>query len=151
MRLHTSWRTTASCMALNIVDKCSCRIIVCYLQARALIREGDIEQLLLADELTIMLRDKRAFSGWTEGHITFPPTFKYDTSIHCIHKQCACGRMGHLRVDCWVLTCNVTVPTPYHASECTAPGKTRRTTVWRMPNLGWTHCVPLCDTCIACT
>lgn len=46
------------------------------MQARALIREGDIEQLLLADELITMLRDKRAFSGWFEGHITFPPTFK---------------------------------------------------------------------------
>ena len=78
-------------------------------QARSLIREGDIEQLLLADELTIMLRDKRAFSGWAEGHITFPPTFKYVprdghlavSTLHCSqHKLYCTSTVSHAACCC---------------------------------------------------
>ena len=46
------------------------------MQARSLIREAKLDNLLEGDELVNMVRDSRAFSGWTEGHITFPPTFK---------------------------------------------------------------------------
>ena len=46
------------------------------LQARSFIKEGQLEKLLEADELIRMVRDGRAFQGWTEGQITFAPTFK---------------------------------------------------------------------------
>lgn len=47
------------------------------LQVRAALREGRIKELLAADELGIMIRSKRAFEGWKEGAVKFPPTFKY--------------------------------------------------------------------------
>ena len=47
------------------------------MQARSLIRDSRLSKLLEADELVSMVRNGRAFNGWTEGHITFPPTFKY--------------------------------------------------------------------------
>lgn len=46
------------------------------LQARSLIKDTQLDQLLEADELINMVHNSRAFSGWTEGRITFPPTFK---------------------------------------------------------------------------
>lgn len=48
-----------------------------YMQARSLIRDSRLDKLLQADELVSMVHSGRAFNGWTEGHITFPPTFKY--------------------------------------------------------------------------
>lgn len=46
------------------------------MQARNLIRDAKLDKLLEADELVNMLREGRAFHGWVEGHIAFPPTFK---------------------------------------------------------------------------
>ena len=46
------------------------------MQARSLIREARLDKLVEGDELVTMVRDSRAFSGWIEGRITFPPTFK---------------------------------------------------------------------------
>ncbi|KAL3153090.1 Heat shock 70 kDa protein A [Trebouxia sp. C0009 RCD-2024] len=46
-------------------------------QARNLIRDAKLDKLLEADELVNMLREGRAFHGWVEGHIAFPPTFKF--------------------------------------------------------------------------
>lgn len=46
-------------------------------EVRAALREGRIKELLAADELGIMIRSKRAFEGWKEGAVKFPPTFKY--------------------------------------------------------------------------
>ena len=52
------------------------------LQARALIRKGEYERLAEHDELTLMIREGRAFQGWVEGALTFPPTFKYKRGTH---------------------------------------------------------------------
>ena len=46
------------------------------MQARSLIKESRLDKLLEADELIRMVHDGRSFAGWTEGHISFPPTFK---------------------------------------------------------------------------
>lgn len=46
-------------------------------KARKCIRKGDLESLIKADELVNMLKTRRAFQGWTEGHLSFPPTFKF--------------------------------------------------------------------------
>lgn len=46
-------------------------------KARSLIKDTQLDQLLEADELINMVHNSRAFSGWTEGRITFPPTFKF--------------------------------------------------------------------------
>ncbi|DBA87288.1 hypothetical protein WJX77_005794 [Trebouxia sp. C0004] len=46
-------------------------------KARSLIKESRLDKLLEADELICMVRDGRSFAGWTEGHISFPPTFKF--------------------------------------------------------------------------
>ncbi|TPX59296.1 hypothetical protein SpCBS45565_g07773 [Spizellomyces sp. 'palustris'] len=45
---------------------------------KALVSKGDIEQLLQFDQLLMEQSAKRAFNGFKEGPITFPPTFKYD-------------------------------------------------------------------------
>ena len=47
------------------------------LQARAALRAGRHKDLVASDELGIMMRSGRAFEGWREGPLTFPPTFKY--------------------------------------------------------------------------
>lgn len=46
------------------------------MQARSLIKESRLDKLLEADELIRMVHDGRSFAGWTEGSISFPPTFK---------------------------------------------------------------------------
>ena len=46
------------------------------MQARSLIKEARLDKLLEADELIRMVKEGRAFQGWTEGTISFPPTFK---------------------------------------------------------------------------
>lgn len=45
-------------------------------QARGLIRDAKLDKLLESDELVTIVKESRAFHGWTEGRITFPPTFK---------------------------------------------------------------------------
>ena len=47
------------------------------LQARAAIKAGKLSEVAEWDELVNMMRQKRAFQGWQEGQLTFPPTFKF--------------------------------------------------------------------------
>ncbi|KAL0027397.1 hypothetical protein WJX79_008379 [Trebouxia sp. C0005] len=46
-------------------------------KARNLIKDSRLDKLVEADELIRMVHDGRSFAGWTEGHISFPPTFKF--------------------------------------------------------------------------
>lgn len=46
-------------------------------EARAALRKGDLAALAEADELSTMRRSGRAFEGWQEGPLSFPPTFKF--------------------------------------------------------------------------
>ena len=48
-----------------------------HVQVRKAIKAQKSEQLLAAEELNKMRRGGRAFQGWSEGPISFPPTFKY--------------------------------------------------------------------------
>jgi phosphatidylinositol-bisphosphatase len=41
------------------------------------IEKGDIDELLKSDQLLIEKAENRVFEGFTEGLITFPPTYKY--------------------------------------------------------------------------
>ena len=50
---------------------CSCT------QVRKAIKAQKAEQLLAAEELAKMRLSGRSFQGWSEGPISFPPTFKY--------------------------------------------------------------------------
>lgn len=47
------------------------------MQARALLRAGDLAALHASDELSTMLAQGRSFQGWAEGPLTFPPTYKF--------------------------------------------------------------------------
>ena len=47
------------------------------LQARAAIKAGKLSEVAEWDELVNMMRQKRAFQGWQEGQLAFPPTFKF--------------------------------------------------------------------------
>ena len=46
-------------------------------QVRAILRAGRLQDLVAADELTCMRKAGRAFQGWQEGPLSFPPTFKF--------------------------------------------------------------------------
>ena len=46
-------------------------------QARAAIKAGNLAELAEQDELQRMMKEQRAFQGWQEGQLTFPPTFKF--------------------------------------------------------------------------
>ena len=46
-------------------------------QARAALKAGKISELATHDELKMMIREQRAFQGWQEGPLSFPPTFKF--------------------------------------------------------------------------
>ena len=48
-----------------------------WLQVRKAIKARKSEQLLAAEELNRMRQQGRAFQGWAEGPLNFPPTFKY--------------------------------------------------------------------------
>ena len=50
--------------------------LIYSMQARNLIKDSRLDKLVEADELIRMVHDGRSFAGWTEGHISFPPTFK---------------------------------------------------------------------------
>ena len=47
------------------------------MQARAAIKAGTLSEVAEHDELKIMMKEQRAFQGWQEGNLTFPPTFKF--------------------------------------------------------------------------
>lgn len=47
------------------------------MQARAAIKAGKLADVAERDELTNIIRQKRAFQGWQEGPLSFPPTFKF--------------------------------------------------------------------------
>ncbi|KAL7123996.1 hypothetical protein ABFS83_14G018900 [Erythranthe nasuta] len=53
------------------------RIALPYRSAKALIEMQNWRQLLEKDQLRIEQRRDRVFSGWKEGKIYFPPTYKY--------------------------------------------------------------------------
>lgn len=47
------------------------------MQVRKAIKAKKSEQLLAAEELNRMRQQGRSFQGWSEGPLSFPPTFKY--------------------------------------------------------------------------
>ena len=47
------------------------------MQARAAIKAGNLSKVAEHDELKITMKEQRAFQGWQEGNLTFPPTFKF--------------------------------------------------------------------------
>ncbi|KAK9792500.1 hypothetical protein WJX73_010349 [Symbiochloris irregularis] len=46
-------------------------------EVRASLKAGKFKDLVPADELGIMMRSNKAFQGWKEGPLSFPPTFKF--------------------------------------------------------------------------
>ena len=58
-------------------------------QVRAALKAGRHKDLVAADELGIMMRSHKAFDGWLEGPLTFPPTFKFKRgTAQYLGKQC---------------------------------------------------------------
>jgi hypothetical protein len=53
------------------------RIALSYRSVKALVEMHNWKQLLEKDQLRIEQRYGRVFSGWKEGRIYFPPTYKY--------------------------------------------------------------------------
>ncbi|KAJ4746134.1 Type I inositol polyphosphate 5-phosphatase 1 [Rhynchospora pubera] len=56
------------------------RIALSYQSAKALVEMHNWKQLLEKDQLRIERRFGRVFSGWKEGRIYFPPTYKYSNN-----------------------------------------------------------------------
>ncbi|KAK3001567.1 hypothetical protein RJ639_021237 [Escallonia herrerae] len=54
------------------------RINSSYDKTRELISKRDWSSLVESDQLIRELRKGRAFDGWSEGTLTFPPTYKYE-------------------------------------------------------------------------
>ncbi|KAK9069695.1 hypothetical protein SSX86_011599 [Deinandra increscens subsp. villosa] len=54
------------------------RLNLSYEKTRDLISKNELSKLLEFDQLVRELRKGRAFSGWSEGVIDFPPTYKYE-------------------------------------------------------------------------
>ncbi|KAK1441645.1 hypothetical protein QVD17_07700 [Tagetes erecta] len=54
------------------------RLNLSYEKTRALITKNDWPRLLECDQLVRELRKGRAFDGWSEGVVDFPPTYKYE-------------------------------------------------------------------------
>ncbi|XP_020093212.1 type I inositol polyphosphate 5-phosphatase 4-like isoform X1 [Ananas comosus] len=56
------------------------RIALSYRSAKALVEMHNWKQLLEKDQLRIEQRCGRVFTGWREGRIYFPPTYKYSNN-----------------------------------------------------------------------
>ncbi|ONK65021.1 uncharacterized protein A4U43_C07F32650 [Asparagus officinalis] len=56
------------------------RIALSYRSAKALVEMHNWRALLDKDQLRIEQRSGRVFSGWKEGRICFPPTYKYSNN-----------------------------------------------------------------------
>lgn len=56
------------------------RIALSYRGAKALVEMHDWKTLLKNDQLCIEKRQGRVFTGWSEGKIYFPPTYKYSNN-----------------------------------------------------------------------
>ncbi|KAK2643027.1 hypothetical protein Ddye_024790 [Dipteronia dyeriana] len=54
------------------------RINLSYEKTRELIFKKDWSKLIESDQLVRELRKGRAFDGWSEGTLNFPPTYKYE-------------------------------------------------------------------------
>ncbi|XP_038724437.1 type IV inositol polyphosphate 5-phosphatase 3-like isoform X2 [Tripterygium wilfordii] len=54
------------------------RINLSYVRALELISEKEWSKLVESDQLVRELRKGHAFDGWSEGALTFPPTYKYE-------------------------------------------------------------------------
>ncbi|KAF6146364.1 hypothetical protein GIB67_020458, partial [Kingdonia uniflora] len=54
------------------------RINLSYEKTKELISKKEWSKLVERDQLVRELRKGRAFDGWTEGTLTFPPTYKYE-------------------------------------------------------------------------
>ncbi|XP_076947944.1 type IV inositol polyphosphate 5-phosphatase 3-like [Bidens hawaiensis] len=54
------------------------RLTLPYEKTRELISKNDWSSLLECDQLVRELRKGRAFDGWSEGILDFPPTYKYE-------------------------------------------------------------------------
>ncbi|CAO2210990.1 unnamed protein product [Urochloa humidicola] len=62
-------------------------------EARQLVRARKWGMLLENDELLLELSKGRKFDGWREGHVTFPPTYKYHRNSDQFF-WCAAGGAG---------------------------------------------------------
>ncbi|KAL6572253.1 Inositol polyphosphate phosphatase, catalytic domain ues [Orobanche minor] len=62
------------------------RISLPYERTRELISKKDWSMLLERDQLVKELRKGRAFDGWSEGTLNFPPTYKYE-----LNSESYCG------------------------------------------------------------
>ena len=61
-------------------------------QVRQILRAGHFQELVAADELTCMRKAGKAFQGWQEGPLSFPPTFKFRRGTsHYIGMPCPAG------------------------------------------------------------
>ncbi|XP_024310664.1 type I inositol polyphosphate 5-phosphatase 5 isoform X2 [Brachypodium distachyon] len=59
------------------------RIGMGYGEARALVDGGDWSALLEKDQLSAEINGGGVLSGWSEGEICFPPTYKYSSNSDC--------------------------------------------------------------------
>ncbi|KAL5703578.1 phosphoinositide 5-phosphatase [Ranunculus cassubicifolius] len=58
------------------------RINLSYEKTRELISKKEWSKLAEKDQLVRELKKGRAFDGWTEGDLNFPPTYKYEINSH---------------------------------------------------------------------
>ncbi|KAJ9675485.1 hypothetical protein PVL29_024419 [Vitis rotundifolia] len=56
------------------------RITLSYEKTRDLISKKEWSKLVATDQLVRELRKGRAFDGWSEGVLNFPPTYKYESN-----------------------------------------------------------------------
>ncbi|GAV72292.1 Exo_endo_phos domain-containing protein [Cephalotus follicularis] len=63
------------------------RINLSYEGARELISQKEWSQLVKKDQLVRELRKGRAFDGWSEGNLNFPPTYKYEVNSDKYHGE----------------------------------------------------------------
>ena len=75
--MHQSKPTRTLPLTAPTSDTTDCPRLPTLLQVRAILRSGRIQELVAADELTCMRKAGRAFQGWQEGPLSFPPTFKF--------------------------------------------------------------------------
>ncbi|KAJ4951358.1 hypothetical protein NE237_028190 [Protea cynaroides] len=63
------------------------RINLSYERTRQLISQKEWSQLIEKDQLIKELRKGRAFDGWSEGTLKFPPTYKYEFNSEKYHGE----------------------------------------------------------------
>ncbi|XP_075082509.1 type IV inositol polyphosphate 5-phosphatase 3-like isoform X2 [Nicotiana tabacum] len=80
------------------------RINLSYERTRELISKKDWCQLIESDQLSKEFKKGRAFDGWSEGTLNFPPTYKYEVNSE---KYCGEDPKAGRRNPAWYASTNI--------------------------------------------